>query len=157
MQQKCCKKSPSFLSAETECFNCLFVDKRITFLHWLQGSHCHILFTGSATNQNKLCEIQTMAIKGILSSLNGYKEGLTDLSTLTLSLCVGMPPFFHYPTFLDSKYDIPVSFENSHDDKIKQLSSGGEHQVFQNRLLKPDDIFFHQTKLLYTIIIKSLN
>ena len=107
------------------------------------------------TNFVKFEKFQIMAIKGIFSSVNGYKERLTDLSTLTLSLYVGMPPYFHYPTFLDSKYD--VSFENSHDDKIKQLSSGREHQVFQNRLLISDNNFFHQTKLLYTIIIKSLN
>ena len=105
----------------------------------------------------KFEKFQIMAKKWIFSSINDYKERLTKLSTLTLSLFVGMPPFFHYPTILNSKYDIPVNFENSHDDKIKQLSSVREHQVLQYRLLISDDNFFHQTKLLYTIIIKSLN
>ena len=85
----------------------------------------------------KFEKLQLPATKWILSSLNGYKERLTKINLLLLSLYVEMHDLLVYLTILKSKYDIPVSFENYHDDKTRQYSMG-EHLISQNRLSKSD-------------------
>ena len=82
-----------------------------------------------------------------------YKEKLTVLKLLALSLYVEMHDLLVLLSLLDNKFDIKVNFEYQNFGMIRQ-NAIGELKIAKNRLRRNDENFFHRAKLLYNIFSK---
>ena len=109
-------------------------------MHCLPFLHRQILFTGfppKLKNFVKFKNVQIMVTNWIISSISYYKERLTKLNSLPLSLYVDMQDLLRHPSKLSSKCEISTDFKNLMMTKLD--SSVGE----STRLSKSDDNYFH--------------
>ena len=111
-------------------------------------SYHYVLLAGMAPKQHKPMKserVQAVVSRWILPSIQRYRERLLKLKLLPLSLHVEMHDLLLFLSLINSKYDIPITFEKACNDKTRQYCRG-EYKLKQNKPLKSDENYFHRTK-----------